>query len=84
MLPKGRHSGPVSLYDQIKFKGKVLGRGRSEACEGLGRTCFCSRRVELKYPSREGRAFPDADKASAKVLFGAERVQARALPCAAL
>lgn len=69
VLPKGRHSGPVSSYDQIRFKGKVLGRGWSEACEGLGSTCFCARRVKLKYPSSEGRAFPDADEARAKVLF---------------
>lgn len=69
MLPNGRHSGPVSSYDQIRFKGKVLGRGWSEACEGLGSACFCTRRVELKYPSSEGRAFPDSDKAGAKALF---------------
>lgn len=31
VLPKGRHLGPVSLCDPFRFKGRVLGRGWSEA-----------------------------------------------------
>lgn len=31
VLPKGRHLGPVSLCDQFRFKGRVLGRGWSAA-----------------------------------------------------